>query len=453
MSANTRNTIKLILGTLGFLGMLVAIQAILASHNRRLDLTPTKKFTLSPRTQQVVSGLTRDVRVLAFVHSDRPENFFIADMLERMAALSPHFQYSIVDINRNPALAREYKAVQYGTMVFESDGRRKGTVLGAGENAVVSTILQVTRSGEKGIYFLIGHGEGDLSNVIPHEGYSKLRGALVDEFYQVKVLSLAQGGAVPDDAAVVVLLGPKAQLLPFEIQALDAYVRRGGALLVLLDTDGPSSVVGFLENYGVHLPPLIAVDPSKRLYAGEVITFRASPTAKQHPMIRSVNAAPIFSLARVVEVREDAARGIIARPILATTGYGWATAQENITSEGTATFVEGRDIPGPVPIAGEVALRVGDKLGRIVVFGDADLINNALLEQGGNKDLFVNAINWLAEDVEQMAARPESQQSGVHQFFLSAEQGRMVLLLSAVVLPGAFLLIGVSVYVWRRQRG
>lgn len=453
MSANTRNTIKLILGTLGFLGMLVALQAILASHNTRLDLTPTKKFTLSPRTQQVVSGLTRDVRVLAFVHSDRPENFFMADMLERMAALSPHFQYSIVDINRNPALAREYNAVQYGTMVFESNGRRKGTVLGAGENAVVSTILQVTRSGEKGIYFLIGHGEGDLDNVIPHEGYSKLRGALVDEFYRVKVLSLAQGGTVPDDAAVVVLLGPKAQLLPFEIQALDAYVQRGGALLVLLDTDGPSSVVGFLENYGVHLPPLIAVDPSKRLYAGEVITFRASPTAKQHPMIRSVNAAPIFSLARVVEVREDATRGIIARPILATTGYGWATAQENITAEGTATFVEGRDIPGPVPIAGEVALRVDDKLGRIVVFGDADLINNALLEQGGNKDLFVNAINWLAEDVEQMAARPESQQSGVHQFFLSAEQGRMVLLLSTVVMPGAFLLIGVGVYVWRRQRG
>jgi hypothetical protein len=170
-------------------------------------------------------------------------------------------------------------------------------------------------------------------------------------------------------------------------------------------------------------------------------------------MIRSVNAAPIFSLARVVEVREDATRGIIARPILATTGYGWATAQENITAEGTATFVEGRDIPGPVPIAGEVALRVDDKLGRIVVFGDADLINNALLEQGGNKDLFVNAINWLAEDVEQMAARPESQQSGVHQFFLSAEQGRMVLLLSTVVMPGAFLLIGVGVYVWRRQRG
>ncbi|MEW6298260.1 MAG: Gldg family protein [Thermodesulfobacteriota bacterium] len=455
MSANLRNTVKLVVGTVGFLGLLVATQAILANHNYRLDLTPTKKFTLSPRTQQVVRGLKTDVRVMAFVHSDRPENFFLADLLGRMAALSPHFHYTIVDMNRNPALARQYQAVQYGTLVFESNGRRKGTILGGGENAVVSALLQVTRSGEKFIYFLTGHGEGDLENAIPHEGYAKLRGALVDEFYQVRPLTLAQTGAVPEDAAVVVLLGPKAQLLPFEIEALDAYVRRGGALLVLLDVTAPSSLVAFLENYGVRLPDLVAIDPSKRLYAGEMITFRASPTARQHPMITSVNAAPIFSLARVVEVREDAARGIIARPILATSGQGWATALENITPDGNAVFDEGRDVRGPVPIAGEVAIRVGDgnQLGRIVVFGDADLVNNALLEQGGNRDLFVNAVNWLAEDVEQMAARPEKQRSGVNQLFLNADQGRLILLLSTVVLPGFFLVVGVSIYFWRRQRG
>lgn len=455
MNANIRNTCKLIIGTLGFLGLLVFAQAILANRNFRLDLTPTKKFTLSPRTQQVVKGLKRDVQVMAFVHSDRPENFFLEDLLNRMAALSPRFHYTIVDINRNPALARQYQAIQYGTLVFEADGRRKGTVLGGGENAVISALLQVTRSGEKAVYFLTGHGEGDLNNAIPHEGYTKLRGALVDEFYQVKPLSLAQSGGVPEDAAVIVLLGPQAPLLPFEIEALDAYIRRGGALFVLLDTNASPSLLSFLENYGVHLPPFVAVDPAQRLYAGEMITFRASPTAKQHPIITSVNAAPIFSLARVVEVREDPEEGIIARPILATSGYGWATAHENVTPEGTATFLEERDIRGPVPIAGEVAIRVGDgdTLGHIVVFGDADLVNNALLEQGGNKDLFVNAVNWLAEDIGQMAARPESQTSGVHQFFLSGEQGRMVLLLSTVVMPGSFLLIGVGIYFWRRQRG
>jgi hypothetical protein len=456
VSANLRNTLKLIVGTLGFLGLLIVAQAILAHHNRRLDLTPQKKFTLSPRTQQVVTGLKKDVQALAFIHGDRPENFFVEDLLSRMAALSPHFSYHIVDINRNPALARQYQAVHYDTLVFESDGQRRGTLLSTGENGVLTTLLQITRGREKVVYFLTGHGEGEgeLTKASPEQGYTKLRGTLADEFYQVKTLSLAeQGGAVPEDAAVLVLVGPKAQFLPSELSALDAYIQRGGALLVLFDVDGSPSLIPFLENYDVHLPPLVAVDPAKRLYAGEVITFRASSTARPHQMLMSVNAPPIFSLTRVIEVREDPTKGIIARPILATSGEGWATAEQNITKTGTATFVKGRDIPGPIPVAGEVAVRTGEKLGRIVVFGDADLGNDSLLELGGNKDLFVNAVNWLAEDIEQMGARPETQRSGVNQLFLSAEQGRMVLLLSTVAMPGAFLLVGVSVFLWRRQRG
>lgn len=455
LNANTRNTIKLILGTLGFLGLLVAAQAIVAKHNRRLDLTPQKKFTLSERTKQVVADLKRDVHLMAFINSDRPENFFLQDLLDRMAALSPRFHYTAVDINRNPALAREYQAMQYGTLVFESDGRRKGTLLSSGENGMVSALLQATRSGEKVIYFLTGHGEGDLSSSVPQEGYTKLNGAMADEFYQVKPLSLTMSGAVPEDAAVVVLLGPKVDFLPAELSALDAYVQRGGALLVLLDPKAPPLLVTFLENHSVHLPPLVAVDPTSRLYAGEMITFRASPTARVHPMLRSVNAPPIFSLARVVEVREDSAKGIIANPILATSGEGFGTAETNLTTEGTATLAPERgDMPGPVPIAGEVAFRTkGEKLGRIVVFGDVDLANNSLLEQGGNKDLFVNAVNWLAEDIEQMAARSEMQKSGIHQLFLGAEQGRTVLLLSTVMLPGMFVLVGVSLFLWRRQHG
>ena len=454
LNANVRNTIKLIVATLGFLGLLLAIQAILADHNRRLDLTPQKKFTLSERTKQVVADLKRDVQLMAFINSDRPENFFLQDLLGRMAALSPHFHYTVVDINRNPALAREYQALQYGTLVFESDGRRKGALLSGGENGMVSALLQATRTGEKMIYFLTDHGEGDLANAVPQEGYTKLRGALADELYQVKPLSLTTSGGVPEDAAVVVLLGPKVDLLPAELSALDAYVQRGGALLILLDPKGSPSLVTFLESHNVHLPPLIAVDPTKRLYSGEMLTFRASPTAKVHPMIKSVNAPPIFSMARVVEVHEDLAKGIIARPILATSGEGFGTAAENITKEGTAKFAPERgDMTGPVPIAGEVALTKGEKLGRIVVIGDADLANNALLEQGGNKDLFVNAVNWLAEDLGQMAARPEQQRSGINQLFLSAEQGRTVVLLSTVALPGMFLLAGVSLFLWRRQHG
>ncbi|MGH7961865.1 MAG: GldG family protein [Candidatus Binatia bacterium] len=452
MNANTRNTIKLIVGAIGFFALLVGIQVILEQHNRRLDLTPQKKFTLSPRTENVVSKLKRDVQLTAFINSDRPENFFIEDLLGRMAALSPHFRYSVIDINRNPAIARQYDATQYGTLIFEGN-QQKRTLVSAGESAMVSALLQVTRvKGDKIIYFLTGHGEGDLTNASPEEGYGKLRGALADEFYSDKLLSLAQTGAVPEDAAVVVILGPKTEFSTSELSALDAYVQRGGELFVLLDPKAPSSLVTFLETYGVHAMPLVAVDPSQRLYAGEMISFRASATADPHPMITSVKARPIFSLARVVEVRPDSAKGITARPILATSGAGWATAQENINNEGTTEFVKERDVIGPVPIAGEVTLQKGETRGRIVVFGDADLANNFLIEHGGNKDLFVNAINWLAEDIEQIGTRTPIQKPGPNQLFLSEEQGRLAAFLTTVLMPGSLVIVGVGIFFWQKQR-
>ena len=56
MNASARNVVKLVLGTLGFFGLLVAVQLILIEHNQRLDLTAQKTFTLSPRAKQVVKG-------------------------------------------------------------------------------------------------------------------------------------------------------------------------------------------------------------------------------------------------------------------------------------------------------------------------------------------------------------------------------------------------------------
>jgi len=457
LNANLRNTFKLVVGTLGFLALLIAIQALLSRYNHRVDLTPTKRFTLSPRTQQVVSNLKQDVRAIAFIDSDRPENYFVEDLLERMVALSPHFSYKAVEINRNPAMAREYQATQYGTLVFESDGQRRGTLLQNGEIGVVTALLQITRSEERNVYFLTGHGEGDITSQSPQEGYNKLNGVLANEFYNAKPLSLGENGAVPQDAAIVVLINPKAPLLPFELSALDAYTQRGGSLLVLLDANSTPLLNPFLEKYGFRLPPLIAVDPAKRLYAGEVLTYRVTPTSRPHQMIVSVNAPPIFSKTRVVAVREDPAKGILVKPILETSNKGWATAEENIDKSGTASFVEGRDIAGPVPIAGEIALRKKEKdedivSGRIVVLGDADFANNTLLDQGGNKDLFVNAVNWLAEDIGQIGARPETSKSGTNQFFMSADQGRVILIVSTVILPSLFVLASLAMLLWRRQQ-
>src|SRR5690606_17768915 len=57
--------------------------------------------------------------------------------------------------------------------------------------------------------------------------------------FVTKDLGLAQGLAtdVPEDATVVLVLGPSQPFLPAEIEALDRYAKRGGHLLLALDPE------------------------------------------------------------------------------------------------------------------------------------------------------------------------------------------------------------------------
>jgi len=432
VNASARNLAKLAAATVGLLGSLILVEAVVTNHNVRIDLTPEKKFTLSEHARQVVSGLERDVHVTAMLQSDRPENAFIEDMLWRMGSVSPRFSYTLVDMNRNPALARRYDVYDYGALIVESGERRRDARFSAGESELVFAILQVGRDRPKVVYFVTGHGERNLYDDHPEKGFSTLRVAIRDDFYDVRLLPLADVAAVPEDADVVVVCGPQAGFSDAELAALDRYLRSGGALLVLLDPDGSPSLAQFVERYGLGLPPLTVVDPEKRMFAGEDVTFKVSPPGDVHPILRGVAAAPVFSVARVVEPGGDPAKGIVARPVLASSSGGRTIPSGDAPKDG------GDGTVGAVYVGAEALVpSSGSRPGRIVVYGDSDFTSNFFIQHLGNKDLAVNTINWLAEDLGQIGARPQSKEGGRHQFFMSAQQAREYGLIDEVIVSRA----------------
>src|SRR5262245_49496062 len=113
-------------------------QAILDRRGLRLDLTPGRRYTLSDQAEKILDGLPADVRLLCFLRSQDPRNAAILDLLRRVEARSPRVHVDVVDVNRSPALAREYGVDSYGALVAESGGRRRvfsnpqGEVLMAG---------------------------------------------------------------------------------------------------------------------------------------------------------------------------------------------------------------------------------------------------------------------------------------------------------------------------------
>jgi len=86
---------------------------------------------------------------------------------------------------------------------------------------------------------------------------------------------------------------------------------------------------------------------------------------------------------------------------------------------------------------------------RLVVFGTSNLASNQFLNiQGGNRDLFLNTVSWLAEQEDQISIRPRTaKQTPV---MLTAQQGQVVFLLPVIVMPGLALVAGIAVYTRRR---
>ncbi|MEM6992378.1 MAG: Gldg family protein [Myxococcota bacterium] len=90
--------------------------------------------------------------------------------------------------------------------------------------------------GERIAYLTTGHGEIDWSGQDEQVSIRAFRRALLDLGFKVKGLSLQQGlgEAVPDDASVVMIIGPRRQFHNAEVNALRDYINRGGSLFIAM---------------------------------------------------------------------------------------------------------------------------------------------------------------------------------------------------------------------------
>lgn len=124
------------------------------------------------------------------------------------------------------------------------------------DREVNSRLLKLVREKRKA-YLTVGHGEiNDLDSVpaamkdkVPPRQLTSFRARLTALNYETKELGLMDllQGEVPEDATMVMMLGPVAAPAEAELEALDRYLARGGRLLVALDPRGEAGLGAALE--------------------------------------------------------------------------------------------------------------------------------------------------------------------------------------------------------------
>jgi ABC-type uncharacterized transport system involved in gliding motility auxiliary subunit len=278
---------------------------------------------------------------------------------------------------------------------------------------------------------------------------------------------IAQTGAVADDAAVVIVAGPKADFLPGEIDALKKYLAKSGKLLLELDpadrVDSPplTNLVVLSHDWGIDVGNDIVVDVSGM---GQLIgTDQSVPVAASYPshaITQRFKYLTAYPFARSVTPVPGGVNGHTAQGLVETSPRSWAeTDIKGLLTTGKVSFsAAGGDKQGPITVAAAVSAAAAATPGaaadapkpetRVVVYGDSDFAANAGLGIQGNRDLFMNTIGWLSQQENLIAIRPKDPDD--RRVTMTAAQQTNVTWLSLLFIPA--IIFGTGFYSWWRRR-
>jgi hypothetical protein len=204
-------------------------------------------------TRKMIESFTGDpLKITAFFPDVSDVRGEVTAYLTELTQGVPNVELSVVDRYLEPKLAKDLKVFSDGAIVFAKGDQQKTLTIGTEmqtarpklkklDNEVQEQLYKLLRS-RRVAYLTVGHGE---MNGATSEDKAKGRSAdifqeiLRSQNYQIRSLGLGQGlgREVPDDAEIVVVLGPTEPFASEELDSLKRFAARGGHLLIALDAD------------------------------------------------------------------------------------------------------------------------------------------------------------------------------------------------------------------------
>ncbi len=474
LSTNFRGIRERFQGRSAFYGLFTALFAVMAlvvvvivnyaAHRYpwSRDLTEEKIYSLSDQTSRVLEELEEDVEVKAFYGSKEREYGLLLNFFERYRYGSSHFLYEFVDPVVRQDLVEKYKIHQNGPrIIFRCRQREERVKLGSEgqsgpEEALTTALVKITASGgKKKICFITGHGEKGLEGEDPRGTLSLLRQDLQSEGYLPDTFSLLEQPRVPPACEVVVLAGPRQELVEDEIRSLDNFLQSGGRLMAFLGVGDSISPAELLKTYGVVLGSDTVIYPQSRRPLEVVTDPRRYP--KTHPVFSRFfkggvvllnQLQAVFPLARSVRKSSQPPQGIEVTELATSSVQAWA--ETDAIAEGekiSVVFDQGKDAPGPVSLAAVAESRPAGA--RLAVFGSSLLaVDAAYRVFPFNRNLVLNTLAWLTFEEKKIVIRPRFRAASLLR--LDESQMKFITFFTTDILPLFILAFGITIWQMRR---
>jgi ABC-type uncharacterized transport system involved in gliding motility auxiliary subunit len=431
-----------------FVVLLIALTTLIAFFAREYrgeyDFTQNARNTISPQTREVLAKLGGPVRVTVYAarqdaRGDARKQ--VRDFLAPYQRLKPDISLNFIDPREEPKLAQAAGIRVNGESVIDYN-QKSEHLTDYNEQSFVNLLMRLARASERLVMSLEGHGERRLNGGANHD-LGEFGKQLTAKGFKTNSLNLAVAQEVPANASMLLIASPQVDLQPAEAQKIKQYVQKGGNLLWLIDPEPLRGLQPVAELLGLTLGPGTVVDP-------DATRFNASPTMAiaasyaRHAITNNFQLNTVFPFARQIGISEGG--DWRATRLIEVAPRGWV---EMGKLDGTIAFDKARDVPGPINIAVALERNVNERTQRVVIIGNGSFLANTFLGNGGNLDLGVNVVNWLAGDDTLIAIQPRpSLDSG-----LELGRGAQYLILFGflIFLPLSFATTGVLIW-WRRRR-
>ncbi len=467
--------------------LIVGLNSLATRHFKRFDLSHNHIYSLSPETVAEIDKMEAIAKIIVTIPEESPQEE-LRHIYKYVQRLLREYEYAgqkggkrkieveFVDvykeIRKADIIYRTYGINQPNLILVVSGDKRRQLLptdivdltdglpsAFKGEKAFTSALMEVTGDRKQKVYFLAGHGEMRLDDVDPKRGLSELAQQLEERNIEMENLDLALAPEVPEEANLVVIASPQGPLMEQEVEKLRKFLGdKAGRLIVLIDPWRKHGLEDLFYEWGILTDDMLIVDtgPDYQETNGDLLIRRFA----QHPItdILLKNHIPVM-MGVTRPVRFDLGSPLDERlstvQLLASSENSWAErSYRQVRDLDDLKFDLATDLKGPISIAAVSERKVSSNLGinlsggRLVTFGNSDLIANQRIGSIGNFMLFLNTINWCLGRDRMLAIPPRP----IEKFQLplsKPELNRLGLIL--LTIPGLLAIMGIAVGWIRRH--
>lgn len=448
------------------LSSVVALNYVAHESNTRWNVSYFKTTEPGESTRNIVENLSEPIAIHLFFPASSDVREEIRGYFDQLA--HPNLSITYVDHALEPELSEELKIRNNGYValsVGEGDEKQSKTINIGSKfdtakrklkklDSLVREKLLALSKGKQTIYVTAGHGEfywKANENKDKLRQISTLKKVLKSNNFSVKELTLANGlsDAVPEDASMVLVLGPEEEFFDAEIDVLNEYREQGGSLLVSLEPGG-ASMEGLLSPLDIMFDPKAYLSNAKinvPLQANKspadvrnLVSIKYSTHASVSNLSKSSKALPSYFLgAGSLKKGKESKATATVRSMEKT----FDDRNQNFT------FDKDTEIEQIWDIGLALSKPVEEKESRVLVMADTTWLSDVVLVQSkGNQLLLNDALMWLLNDTSSTGEISDEQDVKV----IHTKEGQGMIFFGTILLfPIGIFILG-SIYVRNRQR-